>query len=133
MLICKICKICINLYGFAYCAYFSYEIYIAQLHLIWLEDAMNTETTPVQLDRRQAQRGVQCIMVFIQKTSNFIWKHRKHCILAHLSSIAMQNHFPSQAMATHVVTATSSQRVCNEESNLGAVPYVDLNSLKIAS
>ena len=62
---------------------------------------MNTDTTPVQRDRRQAQRGVQCIMVFIQKTSNFIWKHRKHCISAHLSSIAMQNHFPSHPVHFH--------------------------------
>jgi hypothetical protein len=45
-----------------------------------------------------------------------------------LSSITMHIHFPSQSMVTHVVTATSSQRVCNEASNLGAVPYVDLNA-----
>ncbi len=93
MLICKICKICIYLYCSAYCTYFAYEIYIAQLHLIWSEDAVNTDTTPVQRDRRQAQRGVRCIMVFIQKTSNFIRKHRKHCILAQLFSITMQNFF----------------------------------------
>jgi hypothetical protein len=112
MLICKICKIGIYLYCFAYCTYFAYEIYIAQLYLNWLEDAVNTDTTPVQRDRRQAPKGVRCIMVFIQKTSNFIRQHRKHYILAQLSSIAMQNHFPSQGMVTHVVTATSSQRVC---------------------
>ncbi len=127
MLICKLCKICIYLYCFAFCTYFAYEIYITQLHLIWLED-VNTDTTPVQLDRRQAQRGIRCIMVVIQKTSDFIRKHRKHCILAQFSSITMQNHFQSQSMVTHVVTATSSQRVCNEALNLGAVPYVDLNA-----
>ena len=53
---------------------------------------------------------------------------RKHGILAHLSSIAMQNHFPSQSMVTPVVRATSSQEVCNEASNLGAVPYVNSNA-----
>ena len=31
---------------------------------------------------------------------------------------------------TPVVSATSSQEVCNEASNLGAVPYVDLNACK---
>jgi hypothetical protein len=128
MRICKICKICIYLHGFAYCTYFPYEIYIAQFHLFLSEDAVNTETTPVQRDRRQAQRGVRCIMVFIQKTSNFIRKHRTLCILAHLSSIAIQNHFPSQSMVTLVVSATCSQAVCNEASNLGAVPCVDSNA-----
>ena len=98
--ICKICIICIWLHIFAYHTYFACDAYIVQVHLIWSKDAVNTDTTPVQRDRRQAQRGVQCIMVFIQKTSNFIWKHRKHCIFAHLSSIAMQNHFPSQSMVT---------------------------------
>ncbi len=92
--------------------------------------AVNTDTTPVQRDRRQAQRGVQFIMVFIQKTSNFIWKHWKHGIIAHLSNIAMQNHFPSQSMVTPVLSATSSQEVCNEASNLSAVPYVDSNAWK---
>ena len=111
MLICKSCIICIYLHGFAYCTYFAYAVCIAQLHLFWSEDAMNTDTTSVQRDRRQALRGVRCILVFKQKTSNFIRKHRKHCILAHLSSIAMQNHFPSQSMATPVVSATSSQAV----------------------
>ena len=74
------------------------------MYLIWSEDAVNTDTTPVQRDRRQAQRGVRCIMVFIQKTSNFIWKHRKHGVLAHLSSIAMQNIFPLQSMVTPFVS-----------------------------
>ncbi len=120
--------ITVQLHVFAYCTYFAYDIYIAQVHLIWSEDAMNTDTTPVQRDRRQAQRSVRCTMVFIQKTSNFIWKHRNHGILAHLSSIAMQNHFPSQSMVTPVVRATSSQEVCNEASNLGAVPFVDSNA-----
>jgi hypothetical protein len=36
-------------------------------------------------------------MAFIQKTSNFIRKHRKDRILAHLACIAMQYHFPSQS------------------------------------
>ncbi len=44
MLICKICKICLHLYWFAYCIYFAYEIYIAQLHLIWLEDLLSSGT-----------------------------------------------------------------------------------------
>jgi hypothetical protein len=49
MLICKICKICIYLYCFAYCTYFAYEIYIAQLHLIWSarEDAVNRGKTNI--------------------------------------------------------------------------------------
>ncbi len=89
--------------------------------------------TLIPLLSRQAQRGVTCIMVFIQKTSDFIRKHRKHCILAQLSSITMQNHFPSQSMVIHVVTATSNQRVCNEASKIGAVPYVDLNAWKTAT
>ncbi len=119
-----------ELHIFAYCTYFAYDTYIVQVHLIWSEDAVNTDTTPVQKDRRQAQRGVLCIMVFIQKTSYFIWKHRKHRdgILAHLSSIAMQNHFPSQSMVTPVVSATSSQEVYNEAPNLGAAPYVESNA-----
>ena len=116
-----------------YAKYAKYALNYIFLHLIWSEDAVNTDTTPVQRDRRQAQRGVRCIMVFIQKTSNFIRKHRKHCILAHLACIAMQNHFPSQSMVTQVVTATSSQRVCNEASNLGSVPNVDSNACKIAA
>ena len=103
------------------------------MYLFWSEDAVNTDITPVQWDSRQAQRGVRCIMVFIQKTSNFIWKHRKYCILAHFASIAMQNHLPSQSMVTQVVTATSSQRVCNEASNLGLVPNVDANASKFAA
>ncbi len=48
MLIYKICKICIYLYCFVCCTYFAYEIYIAQLHLNWSEDSVNTYTTPVQ-------------------------------------------------------------------------------------
>ena len=108
-------------------------IYISYLYLFWSEDAVNTDITPVQRDSRQAQRGVRCIMVFIQKTSNFIWKHWKYCILAHFASIAMQNHLPSQSMVTQVVTATSSQRMCNEASNLGSVPNVDANASKFAA
>ena len=50
----------------------------------------------------------------------------QHCYAA--CSIAMQNHFPSQSMVTPVVSATSSQEVCNEASSLGAVPYVDSNA-----
>ncbi len=70
------------------------------------------------------------------------YSYRKRAILsgstvtestAHLSSIAMQNHFPSQSMLTPVVSAASSQAVCNEASNLGAVPYVDSNAWKIAA
>ena len=129
----KYAKYAVWLHIFVYHTYFACDAYIVQVHLIWSKDAVNTDTTPVQRDRRQAQRGVRCIMVFIQKTSNFIWKHRKHCIFAHLSSIAMQNHFPSQSMVTPVVSATSSQEVCNEASNLGAVPYVDSNAWKIAA
>ena len=125
-------QICLVLHIYAkYAKYALNYIFLganSQMYLIWSEDAVNTDTTPVQRDRRQAQRGVRCIMVFIQKTSNFIWKHRKHCIFAHLSSIAMQNHFPSQSMVPPVVSATSSQEVCNEASNLGAVPYVDSNA-----
>ena len=129
----KYAKYAVWLHIFVSHTYFACDAYIVQVHLIWSKDAVNTDTTPVQRDRRQAQRGVQCIMVFIQKTSNFIWKHRKHCISAHLSSIAMQNHFPSQSMVTPVVSATSSQEVCNEASNLGEVPYVDSNAWKIAA
>ena len=132
-LICIICTICIQLNLFTYCTYCAYDTNKSHLYLFWSEDAMNTDITPVQRDSRQAQRGVQCIMVFIKKTSNFIRKHRKHCILAHLASIAMQNHFPSQSMVTQVVTATSSQRVCNEASNLGSVPNVDSNACEIAA
>ena len=94
---------------------------------------MNTDTTPVQRDSRQTQRGVQGIMVFIQKTSNFIRKHTKHSIRAQLSSIAMQNHFPPQSMVTQVVTAPSSQRVGHEAPNLGSVPNVDSNACEIAT
>ena len=35
--------------------------------------------------------------------------------------------------STPVVSATSSQEVCNEASNLGEVPYVDSNAWKIAA
>ena len=44
-----------------------------------LEDAVNANITPVQRDGRQAQRSVQC-MVFVQKTCNFVWKHRHNCV-----------------------------------------------------
>ena len=60
------------------------------LYLLRSEDAVNTDITPVQGNSREAKRGVRCVMVFIQKTSNFIRKRRKNCILAHLTSIVMQ-------------------------------------------
>ena len=41
--ICKICKICIRLHIFAYHTYFAYDAYIVQVHLIWSEDAVNTD------------------------------------------------------------------------------------------
>ena len=36
--------------------------------------------------------------------------------------------FPTSKHGNPVVSATSSQEVCNEASNLGAVPYVDSNA-----
>ncbi len=61
------------------------------------------------------------------ENERFYPEAQKALILAQLSSIAI-NDFPSQSMVTHVVTSISSQRVCNEASNLGAVPYVDWNA-----
>ena len=54
-------------------------------------------------------------MILIQM-SNFIWKNRQHCILAHFATIAMQNHIPSQNMVTPVVTTTTSERVSKQAS-----------------
>ena len=86
--------------------YYVYNTFFSSYskYLIWFEDAVSTDITPVQGNRRQGQRGVQCIMVFIQKTGNFIRKDGKHCILAHFTCIAMQNRFPSQSMVSQVVT-----------------------------
>ena len=43
-------------------------LYLISFYLLLLQDAMNTNITQVQRDGRQAQRGVRCIMVFLQKT-----------------------------------------------------------------
>ena len=43
-------------------------LYLISFYLLLLQDAMNTNITQVQRDGRQAQRGVRCIMVFVQKT-----------------------------------------------------------------
>ncbi len=54
-------------------------------YLLLLEDAVNANITPVQRDGRQAQRRVRCIMVFVQKTCNFVRKHRHKPWLSFLS------------------------------------------------
>ena len=81
-------------------------------YLLRLEDAVNADITPVQRDGRQAQRGVRCIMVFVQKPCNLVWKHRQNRILAELTSISMQYRFPSKRMVTTVVSTATSQVVC---------------------
>ena len=104
------------------------------IYLIWPENTMNTNITPVQRNSWQALRSVPCIVVFIQKTIKFIRKRTQNCLLAHLTSITMQYHFPSQCcMITQVVTSTSSQRVCDKESNLCLIPNVDMNGRKVAT
>ena len=61
-------------------------------YLLRLEDAVNANITPIKRDRRQAQRGVRCIMVFVQKPGNLVRKHRQNRVLAELTSISMQYH-----------------------------------------
>ena len=65
-------------------------------YLLRLEDAVNANITPIQRDGRQAQRGIRCIMVFVQKPGNLVRKHRQNRVLAELTSISMQYHFPSK-------------------------------------
>ncbi len=48
--------------------------YLIYFYLLQLQDTMHANITPVQRDGRQAQRGVRCIMVFVQKTCNPVWK-----------------------------------------------------------
>ena len=81
-------------------------------YLLRLEDAVNANITPIQRDGRQAQRGIRCIMVFVQKPGNLVWKHRQNRVLAELTSISMQYHFPSKRMVTQVVGTATSQAVC---------------------
>ncbi len=125
-----------GLHIFAYCTYFAYDTYIVQVHLIWSEDAVNTNTTPVQRDRGQAQRGVRCIWYSYRKRAILSGSTESTAYLSISPALPCRNHFPSQSMVTPVVSATSSQEVCNEVSNLGAgraVPYVDSNAWKIAA
>ena len=116
-----------------YCAYISVIHICSILYLIWPKNTMHIDITPVQRNSRQAQSSVRCIVEFIQITSNFIWKCWKNGILAQFTSITMQYHFPSQCMKSKVVTSTSSQRVCDEASDLCLIPNVDANSCKIAT
>ncbi len=58
-----------ELHIFAYCTYFAYDTYIVQVHLIWSEDAVNTDTTSVQRDRRQKKRK-RCTMYHGIHTKN---------------------------------------------------------------
>ncbi len=49
-------------------------------YLLWLEDAVSADITPVQRDRRQAQRGIRGIMVFVQKPINLIRKNSQNSV-----------------------------------------------------
>ena len=122
-----------------YCVYWTYCAYISVMHicsilyLVWPKNTMHIDITPVQRNCRHSQRRVRCMVEFIQKTSNFIRKCWKNGILAHLTSITMQYHFPSQCMKTKVVTSTASQRVCDKASDLCSIPTVDTNACKNAT
>jgi hypothetical protein len=109
--------------------------YLICFYLLQLQDAtgMNADITPVQKDGRQAQRGVQCIMVFVQKTCNLVWKHRQNRILAVLTSISMQYRLPSKRMVPTVVSSSTNQFVCWESSNLCLIPNVDVNACRISA
>ena len=58
-----------------YAEYFIESIHSILFYLWWLENSVNVYITPVQRNGRQGQSGVRCMMVFVQKTGNFIWKH----------------------------------------------------------
>ena len=109
--------------------------YLICFYLLQLQDAMSANITPVQRDGRQAQRGVRCIMVFVQKTCNLVWKHRQNSILAKLTSISMQYCLPSKHMVPTVVSSSTNlnQFVCWESSSLCAIPNVDVNACKLST
>ena len=46
-------------------------------YLMLKEDSMITNSAPVEWDWRQLQRGVCCMMAFMEKSSYLVWKDRK--------------------------------------------------------
>jgi hypothetical protein len=99
-----------ELHIFAYCTYFAYDTYIVQVHLIWSEDAVNTDTTSVQRDRRQAKRGVQCITYSYRNRANLSGSTESTAYLP--ISTELPCRIISHLKALTPVVSTTSSRKC---------------------